>query len=357
MATSISCGVPAWLDDCAMNGQTPFRQYDIGTKVYNAGTASANQVPSGVFPGIGGMAVVAASGMNVSVNAGYCCVANSGSSLQGGYVFGLMTSQSFTVAAADTVNPRIDLVVAYVADNGDDTSASYVEIITGTPAGSPSAPAAPANSLSLGSITVAANVVSITTGNITDLRTYVVAPGGILPIQNEAAAPAVPASQFMFNLATNRLVQGTGTAGSTVTPSVLPWVPALSTVTSPVRAASAGALTTVTSVTVTTDGNTDIEIDAKWPGVLGVAASISLTVLIDSTVVDTVTLVSTSNTQQIAGGSLRYFTSSGQGNTPTAASHTITLKFQAAGSGTSTSDGVYASSSAKIQLWCGPVST
>src|ERR1035438_4579350 len=178
-----------------MNGQTPFRSYDIGTRVYSAGTASANQVPSGVFPGIGGMQVVATSGMNVGVNAGYCCVASSAGGLQGGYVFGLMTSTSFSVAAADTVNPRIDIVVAYVQDNANNTSSSYVEILTGTPAGSPIAPTAPSNSLILAQVNVAANVVSIASGNITDPVAAVAAPrreSRLVPVASTAERRCLP---------------------------------------------------------------------------------------------------------------------------------------------------------------------
>lgn len=346
MATSISCGCPAWLDDVAMSGQTPFRTYGVGTKVYNAGTSSANQVPSGVFPGLGAMGVSAGTGMSVLVDAGYCCVANSSSSLQGGYVFGLMTSASLSVAAADTANPRIDIVVAYVSDVGSSASFSAVEIITGTPAATPSAPSAPANSLTLAQILVPANIVSAAAATITDERTYVVAPGGILPIQNAAAAPAVPASQFMYRLDTGQLVQGTGVAGQVAVPPVLPWSPQMQVVTSTVHAASGGALTTVASVSVTTDGSTDIEVYLKWPGVVGSASYISVIAQIDGVTLDSTDVVSTLSSTPTAGGSARYFTSAGQGNTPSNGTHTVTFKFQAGGSGTSTSDGVYAASSA-----------
>lgn len=355
MATSISCGCPCWLEDVAMSGQTPFRQYDVGTKVYNAGTSSANQVPSGVFPGLGAMGVSAGTGMSVSVDAGYCCVANSSSGLQGGYVFGLMTSASLTVAAADTANPRIDIVVAYVSDVGSSSSFSAVEIITGTAAASPSAPSAPANSLILAQILVPANITSMSSATVTDERPYVVAPGGILPIQNAAAAPAVPASQFMYRLDTGQLVQGTGTAGQVSVPPVLKWAPQMVIVTSTVHAASGGALTTVASASVVTDGSTDIEVYLKWPGVVGSAGFISVIAQIDGVTLDSTDVVSTLSSSPTAGGSARYFTSSGQSNTPSSGTHTVTFCFQAGGSGTSTSDGVYAASSAAAILRVSPV--
>lgn len=334
-----------------MDAQSPFRTFDIASRVYNAGTATANQVPSGVYPGNGAMAVTATSGMNIQVAAGYCCVANSTSSLQGGYVFGLMTSGLLTVAAADTTNPRIDLAVAYVNDLGDDSSSSYVAMVTGTASATPSAPSPPANSLILAQIAVAANVTSIVSGNITDERTYVVAPGGILPIASAAAAPAVPASQFMYDLATGQLVQGTGTAGSVSLVSTLKWAPQSSYRTSSVTAAHAGTQTTIATVSVTTDGATDIEIFTKWPYITGSAAEMTLQVQIDGTQVDEVTTA----TGGTGGGSSRYFTSAAQGTTPSAATHTVTWLFQAAGSGTSTSDGVYAASTAPAILKVSPV--
>jgi hypothetical protein len=355
VATTISCGAPAWLDDVVMTAQSPFRQYDVGSRVINVGTASVNQVPSGVFPGLGAMAVVAASGMNVTVQAGLCCVANSSSSLQGGYIFGLMTSAALTLAASDTANPRTDLICAVVADNGDSTSNCSVQVVTGTPATPAVAPAAPANSLILAQVTVAANVVSVVAGNITDQRSYVVAPGGILPIASAAAAPAVPATQFMYNLATGQLVQGTGVAGSVTVPSALKWVPQLAIVTSTVHAASGGALTTVATVSVTVDGATDIEIYLKWPGVVGSANHINLFAQIDGSTVDTIEIVSSAGSTASAGGSARYFTSASQSNTPAAGTHTIAFKFQAGGSGTSTSDGVFAASGAIAILRVSPV--
>jgi hypothetical protein len=358
VATSVSCGVPCWVDDPVMDAQTPFRTYDVGTKVYNAGTAAANQVPGGVFPGIGAMGITAPGGMAVSVNAGYCCCPNSSSALQGGYVFGLMTSQSLTVPAADPVNPRVDLVVAYVTDLGTNASSSYVAYVAGTAASSPVAPSVPANSITLASLSIPGATTSVTSAMITDERSYVVAPGGILPIQNAASAPAVPASQFMYNLATNQLVQGSGTAGVVSLPSVLPWVPQIAIKTSNTLAGSAGALVTVQSVSVTTDGATDIEMYAKWTGVQGNAGYINIGLYIDGTLADSINVESLeSTTFGTMGGSFSAFTSSAQGNTPTAATHTIALKFQAGGSGTSTSDGIVASASSPCILRVAPVST
>ena len=357
MATSVSCGIPCWVDVPAMDAQSPFRTYDVGTKVYNAGTALANQVAGGVFPGMGAMAVSVAGGMNIQVAAGYCCVPNSSSALQGGYIFGLMNAETFGLTAASLASPRIDIVVANVADLGTDASGSYVQAIAGTPAASPTVPAAPANSITLAQILVGAGVTSITALNITDTRTYVVAPGGILPIANEAAAPAVPASQFMYNLATNALVTGSGTAGVTGLPSILPWAPQIAVKTSNTLAGSAGNLTTVQSVSVTTDGLTDIEMYLKWGGVQGSAQYITISVTIDSAVADSVQVESLEGTTATGGGSVHFYTSAAQGNTPTAGTHTVTMQFQAFGTGTTPNDGIVASATSATLLRVAPVAT
>lgn len=357
MATSANCGIPLWVDDPTMDASAPFRNYEIGTKVYNGGTTSANQIPGGVFPGMGAMAVNAAGGMNVSVNAGYCCCPNSSSALQGAYVFGLMNAQTFALNTASATFPRIDTIVANVADLGTDASAAYVQVVTGAPAAAPTPPASPANSITLAQILVGAGVTSVTAANVTDARSYVVAPGGILPIPNEAAAPAVPATQFLYNIATNQLVTGSGTAGSVVLPSILPWAPQVAVGTANVFAASAGASTGVLSASVTTAGE-DIEMYIKWTGIEGSAQYIAMNVTVDSALAGSLDVVSLGTTSYAtAGGSAHFYTSSAQGNTPVAGTHTIAWKFQAGGTGTSVHDGIIATSTSPSILRIAPVTT
>lgn len=343
-----------------MDASSPFRTYEIGTKVYNGGTTSANQIPGGVFPGMGAMAVNAAGGMNISVNAGYCCCPNSSSALQGGYVFGLMNAQTFALNVASATLPRIDTVVANVADLGTDASAAYVQVVTGTPSSAPTPPAAPVNSITLAQIYVGAGVTSVTAANVTDVRSYVVAPGGILPIPNEAAAPAVPATQFLYNIATNQLVTGTGAPGSVSLPSILPWSPVVAVGTANIFAGSAGAPTGVLSVSTpsTLDGQTDIEMYIKWTGVEGSAQYIAMNVTIDGALAGSLDVVSLGTTSYAtAGGSAHFYTSSAQGNTPTAGAHTIAWSFQAGGTGTSVHDGIIATSTSPAILRIAPVAT
>jgi hypothetical protein len=304
-----------------------------------------------VFPGLADMKVSAGSGMNLAVNAGYCCVPNSSSGLQGGYLAGLMNAGVLTVAAASPSTPRIDLVAVVVYDLG--TSASYadIELVTGTPATPAVAPAAPANSIILAQISVPAAVTTITSGMITDLRAWVVAPGGILPIANTAAAPAAPAYQLFYNIATGLLCTGSGTAGSVAPLSALKWVPQITVIIVPVTAPSGGALTQISSCSVTCDGFTDLEIHTKWAYLLGSATYIQLFTYIDGIQVDVITVTAA----YYLGGSHRCFTSASQGNTPSAGTHLITWKFLAGGSGMSASDGVFGASGAPCILRVAPV--
>ena len=359
MPSSASLGVALWMDGPSMDAGNPFRQYDIGSRAYTAGTAMAVAVPGGVYPGPGAMAVSASSGLNVQVAAGYCCVPHPTAG-QGGYVFGTLQAATLSLAAADTVNPRVDLIVARVYDTGNSSSFCDVEVITGvaaTPAVTPSTPSA---AIALASVSVPAAAVALASGAVTDLRTYVVAPGGVLPIANSAAAPAVPSTQIMYDMSRNLLVKGTGSAGSTALLSSGPWTPALSYVSSPKSDSSAkGTLTQVTSVSVTTDGSTDLDIYYKWPGLYVGTAPLLVTmeVTIDGVVLDQtpISVQSSSSGSPANGGSARFYTSSGAGNTPSAATHTIAFSFQSASGSITTT--MACSSTALACLRVAPAST
>ena len=358
MASSISLGVPAFVDDAPDDAQTPFRTFECGTRVLNLGTASANQIAGGVFPGGGAMAVSAASGLNVTVAAGYCCVP-SATATEGGYVFGTMVSQTLTLAAADPTSARIDIIVATVSDTGSGSSCS-VEVVTGTAALDPITPGAPVPSITLAQIQVNAAAASLTSSDITDERTYVVPPGGILPITTAAQAPALAAgvAQLMYNISAGAIVLGTTTAGTVSALPVLPWAPVMSLATSTVTDSSAkGVLTTITSASFTTAGGTDIEIYYKWPGfkVSTAPLLVTLEVQIDSTVVDQTVIYPSSSSVYSCGGSARYYTSSGQSNTPAAGSHTVTFSFQSASTSLTTT--LYAASDYPAILRITPVVT
>lgn len=334
MASSVNCGTPLYVDDAPMTAQAPFRQYDIGTRSLNLGTGTANQVAGGVYPGAGAMAVIAGSGLTVVVSAGYCCVPNSASGLQGGYVTGLMNSAALSLASADPAQKRIDLVCVTVNDLGTSASSAGVQVITGTAAASPAAPALPSDSIPLANVTVPAGASSLGPGAVADQRSWTVAPGGILPIASSTAAPAVPASQFMYDQSTSSLVQGTGTAGTVSPLPVLPWSPVVSAQTSPVSdVAAKGALTAIATAMITTDGSTDIEVYYKWTGLkasAGVPLLVTMSVAIDAVTLDQTNISVPSASVYGAGGSARYYTDSGLGTTPGPGTHTVTFAFQSA---------------------------
>lgn len=111
--------------------------------------------------------------MSVNVATGRALIQGTQSVYQGMYLFDNQGVTNVVVTAADSVNPRRDLVVARIYDSqySGALNTSALEVITGTPAPSPADPPVPDNCLVLARIQVAANASSITNANITDLRT------------------------------------------------------------------------------------------------------------------------------------------------------------------------------------------
>jgi hypothetical protein len=127
--------------------------------------------------GTSSLAITANSpaGMSVLAATGWAAVVGTTQANMGTYVFYNDATTTLTVTTADPTNPRIDRVVATVRDAYYTGAFNDVifQVIAGTPAGSPVAPAIPANSISLATIAVGAAVTQINTGNITDTRTNV----------------------------------------------------------------------------------------------------------------------------------------------------------------------------------------
>lgn len=100
---------------------------------------------------------------------------------------------------ADPTNPRNDLVIAQQSDTfyGDGVSTWQIRQVVGTPSGSPVDPTVSGSTdyVPLARVRVNANATTITTGNITDLRSsghaksltgglFTTALGGLLPVAN-----------------------------------------------------------------------------------------------------------------------------------------------------------------------------
>jgi hypothetical protein len=113
--------------------------------------------------------------MNVFVAAGWAVVVGDIQPGMGAYTFYNDAPVLLTITTANATEPRIDLIVATVNDSFYSGSTNNVvyQVIAGTPASSPTVPATPQNSIALASVLVGAAVLSINSGNITDLRVSV----------------------------------------------------------------------------------------------------------------------------------------------------------------------------------------
>jgi hypothetical protein len=115
------------------------------------------------------------AGMSVLVASGWAAVVGTTQANMGVYTFYNDATVTLTITTADPTNPRIDRIVATVRDafyTGAFNDVIY-QVLPGTPAGSPTAPAVPANSISLATVAVGAAVTQINTANITDTRVEV----------------------------------------------------------------------------------------------------------------------------------------------------------------------------------------
>jgi hypothetical protein len=133
------------------------------------------------------MAVTAQGSPNMTVNvgSGWCAILSSYSQA-GVYVGYNDAAVTLTIAASDASNPRIDLIVATVNDQayaGVTNNITY-QVVTGTPAASPTVPSTPTNSIALAQIAVGAGVTSITSANITELRAPAISTLVQNPIQS-----------------------------------------------------------------------------------------------------------------------------------------------------------------------------
>ena len=117
---------------------------------------------------------------------------------QPGYIVTNDEDTYLTFGAGSGTDPRIDLVVVRVRDDvhdGSGVQAGTVEVLAGTPAPSPVAPAVPTTAIPLwqvlvpGSVTGAVGLDFATAR--TDRRPWTTAIGGILPVASEADRNAV----------------------------------------------------------------------------------------------------------------------------------------------------------------------
>jgi hypothetical protein len=140
---------------------------------------------------VSGFAVSQYSGganMSVDIAAGIALIEITNTNVAHGKTYKTWFENTATVTkaitTADPTNPRKDRVVLRidVSTNPDANAANIavIEVLAGTPAGSPSAPAEPANAITLAIIDIPASDTTISTGQITDSRTYVQMDSAVL---------------------------------------------------------------------------------------------------------------------------------------------------------------------------------
>lgn len=156
------------------------------------------------------------SGMTVNISAGECLIGGTEGGSQGGYTMRNTATYSLPVAAANPSNPRIDAIVATMADAGytqpsdvgATTNGPVFADVVGTPtsgatlANLTGAPAIPASSLLLAYLLVPATASNIITADIANKATAVVLGPG---------APSVFATGMTFtpNTTTSYTTLGT----------------------------------------------------------------------------------------------------------------------------------------------------
>jgi hypothetical protein len=115
------------------------------------------------------------AGLSVLVASGWAAIVGTTQANMGTYVGYNDATATLSINTADPTNPRIDLVCMTVQDAYYTGSLNDVilQVVAGTPAGSPVAPALPANSITLGTVAVGAGATAITNANITDTRVLV----------------------------------------------------------------------------------------------------------------------------------------------------------------------------------------
>jgi hypothetical protein len=155
---------PSWLQ----NGSHPAENDRLTTQALWATTGIINSTSLLVTQNT-------PAGLSVVVNSGWAAIVGTTQANMGTYVTYNDASVVLSLTTADPTDPRVDLVCATVNDAYYTGALNNVilQVVTGTPAGSPVAPALPANSITLATVAVGAGATAITNANITDTRVLV----------------------------------------------------------------------------------------------------------------------------------------------------------------------------------------
>jgi hypothetical protein len=110
--------------------------------------------------------------MSVNVASGWAIIVGDYTTNMGAYVAYNDATTNLTISPANGSNPRIDKICMTVSDSYYTGALNQVafNVVAGTPAVSPAAPATPINSIVLATVYVGAGATTILAGNITDAR-------------------------------------------------------------------------------------------------------------------------------------------------------------------------------------------
>lgn len=155
---------PSWLQ----NGSHPAENDRLTTQALWATTGIIKDTSLAVTPN-------SPVGMSVIIAQGWAAIVGTTQANMGTYVGYNDAPTVVAITTANPTDPRIDLVCMVVQDayyTGSQNNVVF-QVVAGTPAPSPVAPSAPANSIALAEVAVAAGALSITAGDITDVRVLV----------------------------------------------------------------------------------------------------------------------------------------------------------------------------------------
>jgi hypothetical protein len=193
----------------------------LATGVLAAPGAGPIQSRSGIRPADGNPGQVRAlstPSKEVTVQPFQAVIQGTRATAAGPYLATLDTVKTVDVLAsgpADSSNERRDLIVARQFDPqyGDNRTGMVVERVQGQPAATPTDPVVPGDHLKLARVRVRAGTTTITANDLTDLRTFTGAVGGVLLARNATDRPVNPyQGLYVHRLDTNRLEMWTGAA-------------------------------------------------------------------------------------------------------------------------------------------------